>query len=104
MLRTEHYGYSRRIMKSAHEILLEIASVKTLRRDIDAEVQVVKKLPGSRERALAITKLQEAVMWLGMDLKRISEENPDMNLASPYPQSKDPASTVIAPTADNLKL
>jgi hypothetical protein len=52
----------------------------------------------SRERSLAITKLQEAVMWLGMDLKRLGTENP-------YPSSKDPSTgTKIEPTADGLKL
>lgn len=60
-------------------------------------LQTLKDLPKSRERSLAITKLQEAIMWLGMDLKRLNEDNP-------YPDSYDPTNTKIAPTADNLKL
>jgi hypothetical protein len=52
----------------------------------------------SRERSIAITKIQEAIMWLGMDLKDIGET------PSPYPHSYDPTSPVIEPTADNLKL
>ena len=49
------------------------------------------------ERALAITKLEEAVMWLGMDLKRLGTPNP-------YPSSKDPnTGSKIEPTADGLK-
>lgn len=75
----------------------EIIADKKLRRDIDAQIQEVKALPPSRERSIAITKLQEAVMWLGMDLKRLNEPNP-------YPDSKDPSNTRIAPTADGLKL
>jgi hypothetical protein len=75
----------------------EIITNKELRRDIDAQIQKVKDLPTSRERSLAITKLQEAVMWLGMDLKRLNETNP-------YPNSKDPSNTKIEPTADGLKL
>lgn len=76
----------------------EVIENKSLRRDTDAIIQRVKALPGSRERSIAITKLQEAVMWLGMDLKRLNEPNP-------YPSSKDPATgTVIEPTADGLKL
>lgn len=75
----------------------EIVSVKELRRDIDAQIQRVKDLPPSRERSLVITKLQEGVMWLGMDLKRIGTENP-------YPNSKDPSNIKIDPTADGLKL
>lgn len=75
----------------------EVMATKEQRRDIDAIIQRVKAMPPSRERALAITKLQEAVMWLGMDLKRLGEANP-------YPHSKDPTSPVIDPTADGLRL
>lgn len=81
----------------------EITSNKTLRRDIDEQIQKVKALPPSRERSLCITKLQEGVMWLGMDLKRINEANPGVG-KSPYPNSKDPSNTIIEPTADGLKL
>lgn len=76
----------------------EVTENKRLRREIDAKIQEVKGLPASRERSLCITKLQEAVMWLGMDLKRLGTDNP-------YPSSKDPATgTAIEPTADGLKL
>ena len=85
------------------DINAEIISVKTLRRDLDVQIQHVKELPPSRERSITITKLQEAVMWLGMDLKRINELNPGV-MPNPYPNSKDPSNTTIEPTADNLKL
>lgn len=76
----------------------EIVANKALRKTIDAIIQEVKDLPASGERSLAITKLQEAVMWLGMDLKRLGNENP-------YPSSKDPSTgDKIEPTADGLKL
>lgn len=76
----------------------EVVENKRLRQEIDAKIQEVKDLPVSRERSLTITKLQEAVMWLGMDLKRLCTDNP-------YPSSKDPSTgTVIEPTADGLKL
>lgn len=76
----------------------EIVANKQLRKDLDEKIQQVKDLPASRERSLAITKLQEAVMWLGMDLKRLNEPEP-------YPHSKDPDSgDIIDPTADGLKL
>ena len=55
----------------------EIIANKTARRDIDAIIQTIKGLPSSRERSLSITKLQECVMWLGMDLKRIRDANPE---------------------------
>lgn len=81
----------------------EIIADKELRRDTDAIIQRVKELPASRERSLTITKLQEGVMWLGMDLKRINDANPG-TIANPYPNSKDPGNTKIEPTADGLKL
>jgi hypothetical protein len=81
----------------------EITEDKALRRDTDAIIQRVKELPPSRERAITITKLQEGVMWLGMDLKRINDAMPGA-VANPYPNSKDPSNTKIEPTADNLKL
>lgn len=80
----------------------EIIADKELRRDLDVILQRVKNLPGSRERSLTITKLQEAVMWLGMDLKRINDSGGDVK--NPYPNSKDPSNTKIDPTADGLKL
>ena len=79
------------------DINLEIPKVKQLRKDIDDVIQRVKALDDCREVSICITKLQEAVMWLGMDLKRIGDTNP-------YPNSKDPSTgTKIDPTADNLK-
>ena len=79
------------------DINLEIPKVKQLRKDIDDVIQRIKALDGCREVSICITKLQEAVMWLGMDLKRIGDVNP-------YPNSKDPSTgTKIDPTADNLK-
>ncbi len=81
----------------------EIVSIKELRRDTDAIIQRVKSLDRSREKALVITKLQEGVMWLGMDLKRINETVPG-SVGNPYPNSKDPSNTKIDPTADGLKL
>lgn len=76
----------------------EVVANKQLRKGIDEKIQAIRNLPPSRERSLAITKLQEGVMWLGMDLKRLNEINP-------YPSSKDPSTgDKIEPTADGLKL
>jgi len=74
----------------------EIVADKQLRVDIDAILQRVKSLPTSRERSLTRTKLEEAVMWLGMDLKRLGTPNP-------YPNSRDVTNTIVDPTADGLK-
>lgn len=76
---------------------VEIQNTKQLRKDIDEVLQRVKGLDYSRETSLAITKLQEATMWLGMNLKRLGE-------VDPYSKSHNPESQRIEPTADGLKL
>lgn len=82
----------------------QICNSKQLRVDIDVVIQDQKRLlTGSRERSLTLTKLQEAVMWLGMDLKRISEANPE-SASNPYPNSYKPENAIVEPTADGLKL
>jgi len=98
-----------------------ISQTKKFRQDLDEVLQRLKKscdhtdMPSrgispvkgarsSRERSIAITKIQEAIMWLGMDLKAINEESPSEETANPYPQSYNPESQAIAPTADGLKL
>lgn len=75
---------------------VEIKNTKQLRKDIDEIIQRVKNLNQSRETSLTITKLQEAVMWLGMNLRHLGDQNP-------YPESKNPKSDKIEPTADGLK-
>ena len=75
----------------------EVKFNKQLRQELDASLQRLKNITGSHERSLSITKLQESIMWLGMDLKRLNETNP-------YPDSYDATNTKIAPTADDLKL
>lgn len=75
----------------------QIIANKQLRKDLDEKIQTLCSLEKSRERSLAITKLEEAVMWLGMDLKRLGAVNP-------YPNSKDPETgAIVDPTADGLK-
>ena len=86
---------------------------KQLRKELDAVLQNLRRdsdknftgerapdhpVRSSRERSLALTKIQEAIMWLGMDLKDIGET------PNPYPHSYDPTSAVIEPTAEGLKL
>ena len=79
------------------DLTVEVPAIKQLRKDIDAIIQRVRSLEPCRETNLVITKLQEGVMWLGMDLKRLNETDP-------YPSSKDPSTGIkIEPTADNLK-
>lgn len=76
----------------------DIAETKTFRVELDTVLQKIKDSPRkSRERSLVVTKLQEAIMWLGMDLK-------DLGTANPYPNSYKPENPVVDPTADGLKL
>jgi hypothetical protein len=85
-------------MENKENEVSEIVRVKELRQSIDSIIQKVKNLESCRETSICITKLQEAVMWLGMDLKRLGNPNP-------YPGSKDPNSgDIVHPTADGLKL
>lgn len=89
-----------------------VVQTKSWRRSLDETLQDIRRgtdrgftgerppdhpVRSSRERSIAITKIQEAIMWLGMDLK-------DQNEPNPYPESYNPASPRIEPTADNLKL
>jgi len=91
-----------------HNVANAVRTDKELRRDIDAIIQRLKAAPGSAERTLSLRKLQEAVMWLGMDLKRLGELQQSLGVvptaANPYPESKNPDSPVVHPTADGLKL
>lgn len=85
-------------MATTEKYYSEVINTKQLRKDIDVLIQRVKELEKTRETSLAITKLQEGVMWLGMYLKKLGESNP-------YPSSKDPATGIrIEPTADGLRL
>ena len=94
--------------------LTTVGETKQFRKDLDEVLQRLKisSHPANRcqyarvssERSIAITKLQEAIMWLGMDLKAINEESPSNETTTPYPQSYNPESPVIEPTADGLKL
>lgn len=73
---------------------------KMLRVELDATLQKLRAfmhMRKSRERSLVVTKLQEAIMWLGMDLKDLGEPNP-------YPNSYKPENAIVDPTADGLKL
>lgn len=75
----------------------EICNTKQCRKDIDACLQKVKQLDTSSEVSVAIMKLQEAIMWLGMNLKQLNCDNP-------YPESYNPNNSIVEPTSDNLKM
>jgi hypothetical protein len=70
-----------------------VAETKQARQTIKALHEELSASPRkSRSRSLAITKLEEASMWLGKDLQELNEPNP-------YPRSHDPKDPVIDATA-----
>ena len=83
---------------------VDIHETKEWRKCLDGLLQGIKgSKRQSREQNLAYTKLQEAIMWLGMDLKAQKEEG-QCGCDNPYPESYNPESPTIEPTADGLKL
>lgn len=88
-------------------VIPPVAQTKKFRQDLDKILQDLKSrindTRNSRERNLAVTKIQESIMWLGMDLKAMKEEGVG-GCENPYPQSYNPDSPTIEPTADGLKL
>ncbi len=70
-----------------------VAETKQARQSIKELHEALSASPRkSRSRSLAITKLEEASMWLGKDLQELNEVNP-------YPTSHDPKIATIDPTA-----
>ncbi len=77
------------------EVPVHVAETKTWRRDINALAEAVKTSDRkSRSRALALQKLEEAVMWLGKDLQEMDKARPGI-APNPYPHGMDPSSPVI---------
>lgn len=76
----------------------DIRDDKQARKDLDEVLQRLKALPPSRERALSITNLQQSIMWLGMDLKRLAGGE------SCYKEGYNPESPQVDPPPDGIKL
>lgn len=70
------FDYITEQLESNMDKFKEVANTTQLCKDIDEVLQRVKDLYQSYETNLAITKLQEATMWLGMNLKRLGELDP----------------------------
>ena len=78
------------------DVLKEIKNTKQLRKDIDEVIQRVKALNQSRETSLVITKLQEALMWLDMNLGHLYANKP-------YPLSNKVKNMAGASTDEECK-
>ena len=76
-----------------------IKRIKGYRFHLDSVLQAVKKdTYGSQEKTLAITKIQEAIMWLGMCCKELNDG------VSCYGEGYNPESAKVEPTPDGVKL
>ena len=76
-----------------------VGESKACRKALDEVIQYLRNCERtSEERSLSIIKIQEAIMWLGMDLKDIGAT------PNPYPESYNAESPVVEPTADGLKM
>jgi len=91
-----HAGLRRGRKLRERERLEGIRLDKALRLNLDGMLQLLKGAPVSYERVSAVTRLHEAIMWLGLDLKRLGE-------ADPYPASRDPTSPVVHPASEGLR-
>jgi hypothetical protein len=83
-----------------HEDIREegIVNAKKYRVALDAVLQEIRdNILDSAEKDEVIVNVQQAIMWLGMELKRLGTPNP-------YPNSRNPENTIVDPTADNVKL
>lgn len=100
MNKLEAIAKSKTFRKKADELLQEM---KEHKKELLAQ-QRVQEAPIGDDVGEVITQhilsqrdLESCIMRQGMALKYIG--NPD-----PYPESRDPSSPVVAPTADGLKL
>lgn len=79
-----------------------IMQSKELRAALDMTLRRLKmanaQLGRTRERSLAVTKLQEAIMWLGMDLKERAGGK------SCYKHGYDPSNAKVDLPADGVQL
>ena len=73
----------------------EIIMSKQIRIDIDDIIRRVDNMPISDEKNIALIKLKEAIMWMGMNLKRLGNPNP-------YPNSRNTNNEKVDKTADGL--
>ena len=81
----------------------QILRVKQLRLDIKDVLRNLQDLTdiesgGGRERSLCRTKLQEASMWLGMDLRRLADGE------TCYPKADDLSTAEVDPADDGAPI
>lgn len=77
----------------------KINATKHWRKELDVVLQQLRPpTDHSRERSEAITKIQSAIMWLGMDLEEMAGG------VSCYEHGYDPSNAKVDLPADGVKL
>jgi len=97
MTKLEAIATAKQFRKDADELLQRMKEHKTflvLSNDFTVAEQKSEVIA---QHTLSIRDMESAIMRQGMALKYIG--NPD-----PYPESRNPESSVVRPTADGLKL
>lgn len=97
MTKLEAIAASKQFRKDADELLQRMKEHKNRLREYLAVGACEDPSEVIAQHTLSIRDLESAIMRQGMALKYIG--NPD-----PYPESRNPESPVVEPTADGLKL
>lgn len=76
-----------------------IRETKSFRKQLDVVLQALSGAERkTRERSLAVTRIEEGIMWLGMDLKALADG------VSCYPEGYNPDSVVVGKSPDGVTL
>lgn len=97
MTKLEAIAASKQFRKDADELLQRMKEHKSNLTNMENTGIADDRGETIAQHTISIRDLESAIMRQGMVLKYIG--NPD-----PYPESKDPSSPVVHPTADGLKL
>lgn len=99
MTKLEAIAKSKDFRKRADDLLQEMKDHRKMlmRVAVSPEYDNTDTSEAIAQHTISIRDLESAIMRQGMVLKYIG--NPD-----PYPESRDPGSPVVHPTADGLKL
>lgn len=88
---------SKEFRKAADELLQRMKSHKSVMMAEGQPEKMEDKGEAIANHVISIRALEDCIMRQGMTLKNIG--TPD-----PYPESRNPESTIVEPTADGLKL
>jgi len=80
-------GHDNENCEQAEKCVMTQLETKQIRADLQTTIDLLKDASGSREISLAITKLQEGKMWLGMQLGNLSGQ--DLNAERDKQELKD---------------